>query len=152
MYFSITSDSHSSRRFSFPLAGADIDLFFFSTEDLSVDMVSDILLLVTTLTKGAGGCKIITQIYQLLHIYTLSPLIIILTDQFLHLHRITFFYHTNNQPLQIHFIYFLGIHETFHTLTLQIRLNYVFKSYLINSMPISCLAEFFRHSVQVVHM
>lgn len=63
-----------------------------------------------------------------------------------------FFYHTNNQPLQIHFIYFLGIHETFHTLTLQIRLNYVFKSYLINSMPISCLAEFFRHSVQVVHM
>lgn len=126
MYFSITSDSHSSRRFSFPLAGADIDLFFFSTEDLSVDMVSDILLLVTTLTKGAGGCNIITHIYQLLHIYTLSPLIIILTDQFLHLHRITFF--LSHKKTQIHFIYFLGIHETFHTVTLQIHLNYVFKS------------------------
>lgn len=79
MNFSITSDSHSSKLFSFP-AWADIDLFFFSTEDLSVDMVSDILLLVTTFTRGAGGCNIITQIDQLQHIYTLSPFVITQID------------------------------------------------------------------------
>lgn len=80
MNFSITSDSHSSKRFSFPLAEADIDLFFFSTEDLSVDMVSDILLLVTTFTRGAGGCNIITHIDQLQQIYTLSPFVITQID------------------------------------------------------------------------
>lgn len=129
MYFSITSDSHSSRRFSLPLTGADIDLFFFSTEDLSVDMVSDILLLVTTFTKGAGGYNIITHIDQLLHMYTLSPFVIIQIDQILQLHLITFFYNTNKSTSTDTLYYFLCIHETFHTLTLLNRLHYyVFRS------------------------
>ena len=70
----ITSSSDSSKRFSFPLAGADNDLLFFNIDDFSVDIVSDILLLLTTFTRGAGGCNVFSASWHQICINILTLL------------------------------------------------------------------------------